>query len=191
MPMINMIAARRAERKRLEKNIRILVFSVLGVIVLGVALFTTLEIRNMQLQGDLNDVNVAESQIRPSLDEVERLKTAKSQLEPKVTLLGQAQSGTYYWKDFMLELTKSIPQKTWLTGVTVTKDDKGGNPVISLSGVSTRQALIGETMLLVGDHKDIKDVKLRSTSLGKTNKKTTVISFELAAEATGMENKPK
>jgi Tfp pilus assembly protein PilN len=149
-----------------------------------------LAIKIMTVSSDLKLVKADLNEIQPTVDRIHEMESAKAQLMPKVTLLTKARESTLYWRNLMLDLSASLPDKTWLTAMTVTRDENGGTSNIALSGMSTKQALVGETMLRIGDHKSLKDVKLKYTNLGKLGKESTV-NFELGAGLSGMEKKPQ
>lgn len=190
MPMINMIAARRAESKRLERSAHLVGMAIVAVIVLAIGLYTALGIRCMVLLGDLATVRSSLAVLQPTVDRIHDLDAQRAKLEPKVILLSQAQQSTLHWRDIMLKLSDSLPEKTWLTSMNVARDNEGKAMGITLSGTSTRQALVGETMLRVGDTKGIENVKLRSTSASKVAEQP-VVNFEVAASLAPLERKPK
>jgi Tfp pilus assembly protein PilN len=185
MPNINLIAARRAEKKRLELLTRQLFFGLAGslVVLLGVSSYVTFQQLSMQ-----NELREAEEKMRilqPKLDRIAEIEDSIADVQPRVSTLKQAKVNTLRWRAVLQVISQSIPQSTWLTAVTASGSE--GATSLRLSGYSDSQTLVGETMLRLQVHPLFQKVELdftRSTPIPGANmssKRAERINFGIVA----------
>lgn len=186
MPSINMIAPRRAEKRKLERDIRRLVIVILAEFICAIGLAGWLTARLVSTNTRIGDLDVQLTRLRPIVAEIEGYERATSKLKPKLELLNEAKARTMRWYNVLDALTCSLPQSTYLTRI-ATKQESGRQNqalTVTLSGITVSQALIGETMLRLSNVPDFESVDLvysQPTSVSGAQ----AILFELGASMKG------
>jgi Tfp pilus assembly protein PilN len=161
MPNINLIAARREEKKRLERTTRQLFFGVAGSLGVLMTLSLYLGAQRLEANGNLHEIETRMAKLQPVLDEIARVKKDTDELTPKVATLRDAKAGTQKWRAVLQVVSGAVPRQTWLSGMSAT--GTGDDTTINLTGVSGSQALVGETMTRLGAHPLFDKVELRYT----------------------------
>jgi Tfp pilus assembly protein PilN len=182
MPNINLIAARRSEKKRLERNTRQLFFGLTAEVAALVLLGSYIGARQITLRGALSTADAKLVQLQPTLDRIAEIEKETSALKPKLETLQTAKEDTLRWRAMLQIVAQSVPNNAWLSGITSTSiaDDT----TISLTGTAGSQTLVGETMSRLGAYPVFEKVDLHYTQLLASNQKddtTQRISFEIAA----------
>jgi len=197
MPSINMIAPRRAERKRLESNVVRLLVVILVEVVAIVGISGLLLTRVYGTRVTITEKQVKLEELRPTVNKIEFYDKATKDLKPKLDTLNQANSETSRWCRVLDQVSISLPEKTWLTRL-------GTDPIqpaaaelcVKLNGISANQELIGDTMLRMHDTvSDFSRVDLHYTQKAVVGG-LTAVEFELAgaiklADKTGKEEVAK
>ncbi len=197
MPSVNMIAPRRAEKLRLERDMRRLVFVILAEIVIAVVMggwmFTSLFTTGAQI----SDLDAEISKLQPVVKQIKEFDTATSKLLPKLKLLNDAKSITMRWYNTLDMLTQTIPVSAYLTDLnSESKVDNTAKETVEktglvIKGVTDTQALVGETMMRIQSIPDLTNVQLhysRSVDLPSSNGPSSELSavqtieFELGSE---------
>jgi Tfp pilus assembly protein PilN len=170
MPSINMIAPRRADKLRRERDMRRLVFVIMAEMIVAVALagWVVFDVHSMKTEAQSLQKQI--DQLQPIVNEINQYNTATTKLQPKLKLLNDAMSITMRWYNTLSKLTQSMPASTYLVKVASTEDNtsssnKGDDTQrkVLISGVSSTQTLVGETMLRIQSIPDITDVQLHFT----------------------------
>lgn len=194
MPSINMIAARRAERKKLEKRIRFLVLIILFEIFLAVGFFGFMTARICSASRVLANLNEDLEVLKPKISEIKHYQSEIEKLKPRLDLLADSREQTLLWYSLLHGVSRSMAPKTWLSSLRVSLPE-GPSPAaqetsdaakpramtVNLKGVSTSQGLIGETMLRLNQCPEIDKVNLNFTQKGAASLEEA-IEFELVAE---------
>jgi len=175
---INLIAARRAERRRREMVRGVLVRGMVGVGLATVLTLTFMTVSIQIIRNRIADVDQQMAMLQDTVSRVERLQAAMGSLQPRVTTLLTAQNATNRWRAVLQEVSSSLPASTWITSFTAQTPPNEG---FTITGQSTSQALVGRTMLQMNRKENIKDVTLRYTQANRTNSgAVNAINFELA-----------
>lgn len=176
MPNVNLIAARRAEKKRLERNTRRL---LLGITVEGAAvavLAMTLGVQQMQVRTALVGAEARVVRLEPALRQIEQIKADTAALQPKINTLRTARADTLRWRALLQIVSQSIPSNAYLSSITASAPS-GGDPnaadpsaaappvIVALAGTAGSQTLVGETMSRLGAYPVFDQVELRFTQL--------------------------
>lgn len=181
MPSINMIAPRRAEKKRLESNVRKLLFVIVIEVAVMVSIFTLLVTRVCGTQSDIANLDKQLAKLQPTVDKIEGYEKSTNELAPKLEILSQAKSDTTRWCRVLHALSMSLPDKTWLTRISTTTTPDYANITMSINGVSADQSLVGQTMLRLHDTvDDFNKVDLHYTQQAAIGP-LTAVEFEMAA----------
>lgn len=165
MPSINMIAPRRAEKKRLETNVRRLVLVILVEIVLTVSIAGILASRTYSTRSMVKGLEVQITKLQPTVHKIEYYDKAIQDLGPKVEILNGAKSDTMRWCRVLDDLSLSLPEKTWLTRLSTGPAQQAEEGLkLTLNGVSVNQNMVGEAMLRINDTvSDFSDLDLHYT----------------------------
>jgi len=182
MPSVNMIAPRRAEKLRLERDMRRLVIVIIAELVIAAGLGGWVCTKLWTTNGRIADLNVQLTKLQPIVKEIKQYEQASAKLDPKLKLLGQAKDGTMRWFNTLDRLSASLPDSTYLTRVsTVISPDSKNQSTVSLNGVSSSQAKVGEIMLRINSIPDFRSVDLHFTQKTLVGVNTAV-EFEIGAQ---------
>jgi Tfp pilus assembly protein PilN len=195
MPSINMIAPRRAEKRRLEQAMRRLVVVILAELVFVMALLGWVFMKTLTTRASIAELNAQMQTLAPSIKNVKDLDKQTARLRPKVDLLSQAKTNTMRWYNTLDRLTESVPASTWLTRLSTSTDITTKALVLNINGMTSEQANVGETMMRLQANPDFKSVDLHYTQKGTMNA-VQAIEFEIGASfaspaGTGSETTPQ
>ena len=187
MPSINMIAARRSEKKRLETNVRRLLAVIVAEIVVGVLLGSVFTIKILNTRARIADLNVDLARLQPTVTKIENYEKLTAKLGPKLDVLSDAKTQTLRWYNLMGEMTEALPPETWLTRIatvskTQTQEETGTAPAgiaVNFNGMSVNQNKVGDAMLNLNSYPDFERVDLNFTQKAAVGKLQT-IEFEIA-----------
>jgi Tfp pilus assembly protein PilN len=163
MPNINLIAARREEKKKIERLTRQLFMGLVGTVGVLVLVMLYVTTRQFAARAALHDAEVKWEQVKPKLARIEELKKEKDSLAPKVKTLQEAKVETRRWRAVMLAVSQAIPQEAWISGLATAGG--GQDMVINLTGVASSQSVVGETMTRIGQQPIFDGVELRITQV--------------------------
>ncbi len=180
MPSINMIAPRRAEKRRLEQAMRKLAVLILAELVLMVAVCGWVVTKTLTTRASIAELNAQMLKLAPKIKVVNDMDKKTAALKPKVDLLNQAKDKTMRWYNTLDRLTQSVPSATWLTRVSTTTNLGSKDLILTLNGMTSEQARVGETMMRLHSNPDFKSVDLHYTQKGNQDD-TTAVEFEIGA----------
>ncbi len=180
MPSINMIAPRRAEKRRLERAMRQLVMLILAEFVFVVALGGWVFTKTLTTRATIAELNAQLQTLAPKIKTIQELDNKTAKLKPKVDLLNQAMTRTMCWYNTLDRLTQSVPASTWLTRLSTSTAAGSKDLTLNIAGLTDEQARVGETMLRLHSNPDFKSVDLHYTQKG-TQESAQVIEFEIGA----------
>lgn len=166
MPSINMIAPRRAEKRRLERAMRQLVMLILAEFVFVVALGGWVFTKTLTTRATIAELNAQLQTLAPKIKTIQQLDQKTAKLKPKVDLLNQAMTQTMCWYNTLDRLTQSVPASTWLTRLSTSTAAGSKSLTLNIAGMTDEQARVGETMLRLHSNPDFKSVDLHYTQKG-------------------------
>lgn len=204
MPSVNMIAARRAEKHRLEQNTRKLVYGVVGELGLILVAVSFMLAHLITTQTHVGVLEAQLKNLQPKVDEIKQLESDTSALQPKVTVVNTAQQNTLYWYSALQNLALSLPAKTWVTEVATTgtpvfasstpAPSKPGGPTpaapapaptsnaaLNVNGMSANQDEVGEAMLKINTFPNFNQAVLSSIQKSDIGK-TPAVSFQMTVD---------
>ena len=185
MPSINLIAARREQKRKLEANIRRLVLVVAMEFGGMVFLASALTVRLMTLRAHVDYLGNQNAALQPKVIETQQFEAEAAALQPKVAVLNEARNTTLYWYTAVQTLSACLPEHTWLSGIDTGGDptppppttpnpngsptpvavaSAGGTPTLTFSGMSASSNEIGMAMLNMNEHPNIASVTLGSVT---------------------------
>lgn len=185
MPAINMIAPRRAERRRLERDMRRLLILIVVEMVFAVGVGGWLCTRLFTTRAQIADLEVQLTRLQPVVSQIERYEKATGKLEPKLKLLDKAKDNTLRWYNTLDRLTQCMPESAWLTQISSRADRAASGSAseglsMDIRGISANQATVGEAMLRINTIPDLKRVDLSFTQ-SSTVGNATAVEFEINA----------
>jgi len=181
MANVNLISARRAERVRLTKIAKGLVFATVGASALGVIAIAVVGGQLLKTGMDVARVEKELETLRPIIAEMEADQRERNLLKPKLVTLTDAQGQTKRWLGMMDGFKRAVPEQTWLTNVSVEKAAEN-TKLLKINGVTVSQSRVGETMYRLSQQPDFySKVDLRYTQTTKGDMSDNV-EFELAAQ---------
>lgn len=178
MLLINLIAARRAERRKMELIRGGMLRGMVGVVLMTaiVALVASLGMTRTAIR--IRDVDVQTSLLQDSVDKVNALQASIKTLEPRVNTLVQAQNSTDRWRGVLQAVSASMPDKTWVTSFQSKEPTKDKSDSFTLTGETVTQDRIGRAMLKLHRTTFVDRVDITFASQRQQGKG---INFELAA----------
>lgn len=188
MPSINMIAARGMERKRLEQLIRITAIVIIGEVAIALFIFGFMTTRVYSANQQMGDLDKKLTQIQPTVDKIHDYDAEIRKLEPRLNLLDNSRQQTMLWHSVLRNLACSMPKDTWVSSLStssITAQGSGSakpmpSTVVDISGTSTSQALVGETMLRMNKFPEFEKVELNYTQ-EKSDTKNNLVEFRIGA----------
>ena len=163
MPNVNLIAARRAEKKRVEKNTRRLLFGFAVEVVALVLLGMYLGVQRVQIRGGIAAADAKMIRLQPTLDRIAAIEKDMAVSKPKLDTLLSAKADTLRWRAMLQIVSQSVPGNAWLSAISAA--GTGDETTITLAGVAGSQTLVGETMTRLQSYPVFDKVELRFTQL--------------------------
>ena len=184
MIRINLLAV---ERERVRKRVVLIpaahrVTVGATVILVGTAAligwwFLTLRQQSAQLEIDLAQAETETRQIRSVLEQVRKFESQKAMLQQRVTLIEQLRKGQYAPVHLLDEVSKSLPDRLWLSDLTQTGADFTiGGMTDSLTAVSD---FVGN---LEGTRWFKKPVEILDSQVQTDAKAGDLIKFQIKAQ---------
>lgn len=186
MPSINMIAVRRAEKRRQGQNIRKLAYAIVAEAGVTMVIVSVMVLRLTSVHSRVGDLDGEIARLQPTVTQIQQMQKDTQELQPKVATLDGAKADTLFWYNNLYAVTSCLPAKTWLTTLgtagTGTDGSPGkagsGDPQFSLAGVALNQATVGTAMLRMQQSPSLDRVDLASVTSQKTGQVDTV-SFQM------------
>jgi type IV pilus assembly protein PilN len=141
MIKINLLPVRASKKKEtVRQQISILVISVVGVLIIGVSLFSLtlskISSTTMQIENSENELK----QLKAKIGEIDNIKKLQAEVKKKLDILNQLRRDKAGPASRLAKLSDSVPDKLWLTKYVET----GRN--IAISGIALNEELIAEFM---------------------------------------------
>ncbi len=188
MPSINMIAPRRAEKRRRERDMRRLLLVIVAELIVAVGAGGWICTRLFTTNNRIAELDTQIAKLRPVVRQITAYRKAVKQLEPRMKLLSQSKERTLRWYSALDKLTQSLPSSTYLTKINTVPDAQ--NPLIAkinLNGISISQERVGEAMMRLNEVREFDSVDLHYTQ-HTTVGSASAVEFEIG---TVMKNGPQ
>lgn len=145
MPNINLVAARRDEKRQITALSRQL---FVGLIASGVLLFGAIAgwgiVLNAQGAQE-RQLDAKLTELQPKIERIAQRKRDIAELKPKVETLDNARLSTLRWRAFMNVLAEATPSYVYYTSVTTGGESSA--PSVNLKGLAPSNAIVGELAL--------------------------------------------
>ena len=170
MPNVNLIAARREEKKKLERVASQLFIGLGASVGCLLLLASFMGARHLAMNSELAGADQRMLKIQPTLDEIARIEKERNDLLPKVEQLEAAKAQTLRWQAVFLALSKATPANTWLSQVSSTEGD---SPTVTIQGQTDNEHLASAIVLALQHESVFQSVDLKginSVSVSQTDK---------------------
>src|SRR5262249_46788171 len=161
MIRINLLAVERERTKKKKKTTRVAISATqrvtIGATVILLATvvglfwwFWSLRQLSVKLDGDIARAEVETRQLRTVLTQVQKFEARKGQLQQRVTLIEQLRKGQWAPVRVLDDISRSVPERLWLTDMTQTGSD------YTLNGFATTMTALTDFMAGVESTKRVK-----------------------------------
>lgn len=185
MIRINLIRGKRKKRRELDFNI--LYFIIPAVVLAGLFLFHRMETNRIRtIQANIAKANTEIERLKKEIGEVEKFKARKAELQQKVDIISNLQTGRTLPVKNLEAVSAAIPEKCWIDKLemkTNLQEMKGNQ--ITLSGIALNNHTIANFMTALGQSGRFNNVVLG------TAEQTTVMGVKLMKFNLTFETLPK
>lgn len=166
MIRINLIRGKRKKRRDLDLNLVYFAFPLL--FLAGLFLFQRMETKRIdEIQANIAKANSEIQRLKKEIGEVEKFKSRKAELQQKVDIISNLQTGRTMPVRLFEAVSASIPEKCWID-----KMDMKSNQ-ISISGIALNNHTIANFMTALGQSGSFRNVVLGAAE------QTTVMGVKL------------
>ena len=183
MIRINLIAVERARaRKRILIPAALRVTAGATIILLGTAAligwwFWSLRQESIRVDADLVRAESETRQIRSVLEQVRKFESQRALLQQRVTLIEQLRKGQYAPVHLLDEISKSLPDRLWLSGL----EQTGGD--FAISGVTDSLTAVSDFVANLESTKWFKKpVEIIDSQVTPDPKAGDLIKFQIKAQ---------
>jgi type IV pilus assembly protein PilN len=155
MIRINLIRGKRKKRRELNVDFAFLVFPAL-VLAATFYFHTTVTGKISRLNADIQKANADIERLKKEIGEVEKFKARKAELQKKVDIISNLQTGRVGPVRYFEAISAAIPEKCWIDQLTVQSEK------VTLSGVALNNHTIANFMTALGQSGRFRDVVLGS-----------------------------
>jgi type IV pilus assembly protein PilN len=176
MIRVNLIRGKRKKRREFNLNFFYVLFPVL--VLAGLFLYHRMVTgRIVTLQVNIQNASNEIARLKKEIGEVEKFKARKAELQKKVDIISNLQTGRTLPVKMFESLTASLPEKCWIDKLTL-KNDK----MVTLSGVALNNHTIANFMTALGQSGRFQNVVLGSADQ-TTVKGVKLMRFNLTFQA--------
>lgn len=153
MIRINLVRGKRKKRRELNVNV---VYVLIPLLVLaGTAYFhTTVTGKIARLNTDIQKANADIERLKKEIGEVEKFKARKAELQKKVDIISNLQTGRIGPVRYLEAISAAIPEKCWIETLSIQPEK------VTLSGVALNNHTIANFMTALGQSGRFRDVVL-------------------------------
>jgi type IV pilus assembly protein PilN len=166
MIRINLVRGKRKKRREFNVDLAFLLVPVL--FLAGTVYFhTTVTGKIARLNSDIQKANADIERLKKEIGEVEKFKARKAELQKKVDIISNLQTGRIGPVRYFEAISAAIPEKCWIDSLSIQPDK------VSLSGVALNNHTIANFMTALGQSGRFRDVVLGAAE------RTTVMNTKL------------
>ncbi|HEX9206099.1 MAG TPA: PilN domain-containing protein [Candidatus Deferrimicrobiaceae bacterium] len=166
MIRINLVRGKRKKRRELNVDFAFLLVPVL--FLAGTVYFhTTVTGKISRLNSDIQKANADIEQLKKEIGEVEKFKARKAELQKKVDIISNLQTGRIGPVRYFEAISAAIPEKCWIDSLSIQPGK------VTLSGVALNNHTIANFMTALGQSGRFRDVVLGAAE------RTTVMNTKL------------
>ena len=155
MIRINLVRGKRKKRRELNVDFAYLV--VPALVLAGTFYFhTTVTGKITRLNADIQKANADIERLKKEIGEVEKFKARKAELQKKVDIISNLQTGRIGPVRYLEAISAAIPEKCWIENLSIQPEK------VTLSGVALNNHTIANFMTALGQSGRLRDVVLGS-----------------------------
>jgi len=176
MIRVNLIRGKRKKRREFNLNFFYILLPVL--VLAGLFLYHRMVTGRIEtLQTNIQKASNEISRLKKEIGEVEKFKARKAELQKKVDIISNLQTGRTLPVKMFESLSASLPEKCWIDKLTL-KNDR----MVTLSGVALNNHTIANLMTALGQSGRFQNVVLGSADQ-VTVKGVKLMRFNLTFQA--------
>lgn len=184
MPHINLIHEQRAAIRRREAQARAGLLVLAGSLGLTAIFSGIILVQSQMARGEEDRLRAELQRLAPIAKQIDLNAAETDRLAPRLKTLEDARKATGRWHRILEHLTVNMPKETWLAYLRSTADDPTKPVMVTVNGMATEQAPIGDLLLRTQNSADLENVALSYTEERVTDNKKA-IQFEFMANVTG------
>jgi Tfp pilus assembly protein PilN len=144
---INLIAARRRQKQRAVRLLRIGFYSLIGLVAVVIVVYLKMNLTVAQVTAEIAriDGELSQPELAKATTRIQFLESETAQLTPRVAVLEKVHSSEAEWIRILHDLSACIPANVGISQMTSSRADKG--QALELRGKALTQSDIGEFML--------------------------------------------
>jgi Tfp pilus assembly protein PilN len=144
---INLIAARRRQKQRAVRLLRIGFYSLMGLVALVIVVYLKMNLTVAQKTAEIAriDGELSQPELAKATSRIQFLESETAQLTPRVAVLEKVHNSEAEWIRILHDLSACIPANVGISQMTSSRADKG--QALELRGKALTQSDIGEFML--------------------------------------------
>ena len=166
MPNINLVAARREEKRTLTTLSRQLFMGfVASGVLLGAAIIWFIGVSFSEGQ-QVKSLDAKLTELEPKLEQIKKREGEIAAMKPKVDTLDNARLSTLRWRTFLGVLANATPTTVYYTSVAT--GGEGDSQSVTLKGVAPSQDIVGTVSqnLNARGNSMFEDVEITQTTNG-------------------------
>jgi Tfp pilus assembly protein PilN len=184
MPHINLIHEQRSAIRRREAQARAGLLVLAGSLGLTAIFSGVILLQSQMARGEEDRLRAELQRLEPIAKQIEVNAMETDKLSPRLKTLEGARKTTGRWHRILEHLTVNVPKETWLVYLRSTADDPSKPVMVTVSGMGTEQAPIGDLLLRTQNCQDLENVNLKYTEERVTSN-SKAIQFEFGADVAG------
>jgi Tfp pilus assembly protein PilN len=190
MPAVNLIAEKRQWKRDRIRKARAWFITFLVVASLALVSVGALTLHHERLKAELQDLEAQATILHPIKRDIENANKVLMELTPRLKILTEARKDTARWSRILDHVARVMPADTWLSRLDSLQPADPTQPVeITWTGMSTRQELVGEFMLMLQRSQDLGNIELKYTDLRRTAQGVG-LEFQIFCKVPGTEVVP-
>ena len=190
MPIINLISEQRAATQKAEQRARIAFMTMVGSATVGLFGYGFVFYMHQALQMEIDRKQADVKRLAPLVSQIEGTERQTGQLQPRLTILTDAQTKTDRWDHILLHFETQTPPGTWLTGLQCMPSNDPSKPVLmTFTGTAGALDPIGEFVMRTQNEPNLNSVVLHFAQEKRSSQGSRAIDFEVGAELAGSSEK--
>ena len=144
---INLIAARRRQKQRGVRLLRIGFYSLIGLVALVIVVYLKMNLMVAQVAAEIASVDgeLSQPDLATATSRIQFLESETAQLTPRVAVLEKVHNSEAEWIRILHDLSACIPANVGISQMTSIRADEGQS--LNLRGKALTQGDIGKFML--------------------------------------------
>jgi Tfp pilus assembly protein PilN len=184
MPLVNLIAVQRSERRTAIRRLRVTTLVWLVELAACITVIGGLMWQAAWQEARLADLKAKSQSMEPYKQAIADGNRELRELKPRLVTLQEAGRYTDQWIRVLAHLSTRVPDGTWLTTIRVQEPKTPDKPPeVSFIGYSLDQNRVGELMMRLNECEDLSTLNLKYTA-EKESGDNSGVEFEIYSSLT-------